>query len=217
MGLALTHAFGIDQGVSSGWCINRGRTPLHYGLAKNHAQRLAAVELARTLCGGEMGRLLVYFEDHSKMPLGRMGANDRGNTSLRRYGAPERSTASILGMGASKGRWLELLDLVKHPQALRDAVVPRTWRARLGVGLQLKRLSAKEEACDIASAIVGERIDDDDVAEAIGIASFAGTEGMLIHAASKGRERTERAVKKAIAAQGALAFDATLLTKERDP
>ncbi len=181
--LPITATLGLDQAARTGWGIGALRSGLpptlvRHGVAKTHAERRAVVELAVSYAGGDPRQLLVGFEDHSGMPLTRLGRHDRTTPRHGRAGAPERSTASILGQGAAKGRWDELLDMLGHPERLRDQVEPRTWRARVlgptrGSTEQLKHL-----ACTWATQRLYEPIEDPDEAEGICICMFAMHDGI---------------------------------------
>lgn len=170
---------GIDQGARSGWGIAVGRTVVASGVATTAAQRRAVLELARDRKGGSLRGVLVMFEDHSGMPLQRLTRDDHRTERRGRAGAPERSTASILGQGSNKGRWLEQLDLLGHPKALRDKIKPHVWRAKLGITGKIGTARAKRAACDIASAATGMRIDDHDQAEGVCLALFAAIDGVM--------------------------------------
>ena len=125
---------GIDQARRSGWGLADGRKLVASGVAIDHASRLAVLELARTRNGGTLRGVLVMFEDHSGIPLGRLTRDDKHTARKSgRFGAPERSTASILGQGAAHGRWLELLDMLEHPKAHRSSIKPHVWRNKLGL------------------------------------------------------------------------------------
>jgi hypothetical protein len=146
----ITTCLGIDQGSRTGWAIGRVEPKpavVAHGVATNHVERRLAVERALAIAG-DPRQLLVMFEDHSAMPLSRLTRHDRATARQGRAGAPERSTASILGQGAARGRWDELLDMLGHPERLRDEVEPRTWRARVlgttrGDTEQLKALAMR--------------------------------------------------------------------------
>ena len=177
----ITACLGLDQASRSGWGIGRlegGRpTVLHHGVATNHVERRGVVELALRVAG-DPRQLLVMFEDHSAMPLSRLTRYDRQSRRQGRQGAPERSTASILGQGAAKGRWDELLDMLGHPDRLRDEVEPRTWRARVLGTTRGDTEALKALAKTWASSYLGERIDDPDEAEGCGVCAFALLDGV---------------------------------------
>lgn len=182
-------SIGVDQASRSGWGIAEGRHVIAHGVATTHAQRLAVLELARARNGGTLKGVIVMFEDHSGIPLGRLTRDDHKTERRGRAGAPERSTASILGQGANKGRWLELLDMLGHPQTMRDKVKPHVWRAKLGIAGKIGTDRAKAAACQIASAAVGETIDDHDQAEGILITMFAALDGVMRNEARKAEAR----------------------------
>lgn len=182
---------GIDQGARSGWGIAHGRSVVAHGVATTWRHRLAVLEQARALNGGTLRGVLVMFEDHSGIPLGRLTRDDHTTQRRGRSGAPERSTASILGQGSNKGRWLERLDELGHPQAARDRVKPHVWRAKLGItGRGTDRL--KLEACRFATAAVGEEITDHDQADGIGLTLFAALDGVMRFELRKAEARNAR-------------------------
>jgi hypothetical protein len=202
--LPITVFLGLDQGARSGWAIGlvvegKAQRVVHHGVARNHAERAMVVWKALELAGNldawgrhapEPRHLLVTFESHSGMPLSRLGRHDGTTRRQGRPGAPERSTASILGQGAAKGRWEELLDEVGHPERLRLEVEPRTWRARvLGPAKGAKTADLKHLACTWATALLGEPIVDADEAEGICICAFAMRDGVALLEAGKLKQR----------------------------
>lgn len=198
-------SIGIDQGGRSGWGIAAGRSVIASGVARTHAQRMAVLELARSRNGGTLKGVVVMFEDHSGIPLGRLTRDDhRTERTHGRRGAPERSTASILGQGSNKGRWLECLDMLEHPQALRDKVKPHVWRAKLGITGKIGTARAKLAACQIASAAAGARIDDHDQAEGVCLALFAAIDGVARFEKRKAELRTSARGVRQRARQGDL-------------
>lgn len=200
-------ALGVDQGVRSGWAVSEGRSIVASGVATDHAERLAVLELVKARNGGTLRGVLVMFEDHSGIPLQRLTRSDfTTQRQSGRLGAPERSTASILGQGASKGRWLELLDMLEQPKALRGSVKPHVWRNALGVRGTVGTDAAKRAACVLASGFVGFVVDDHDHAEGILIATYAGVHGLLADEARKAAARVDARGKRQAARQGALAF-----------
>lgn len=200
-------ALGVDQGVRSGWGMSDRRIIVASGVATDHAERLAVLELVRARNGGTLRGVLVMFEDHSGIPLTRLTRSDfTTQRKSGRMGAPERSTASILGQGASKGRWLELLDMLEHPKALRGSVKPHVWRNALGVRGTVGTEEAKRAACVLASGFVGFAVEDHDRAEGILIATYAGVHGLLAEEARKAAARTGARGKRQASRQAAFAF-----------
>jgi hypothetical protein len=169
---------GLDQARRTGWGIALERQVRESGVATTHEERLSVLERARELAGGDMRRVFVLFEDHSGMPLTRLTRADRDTRRGGRHGAPGRSTASILGLGAQKGRWEELLDMLGHPQALRDDVEPRTWRARVLGTVGGTSETLKAIAGQWASAHLGRVVEDLDEAEGVCITAFAAQDGL---------------------------------------
>lgn len=197
-------SIGIDQGRRSGWGIAEGRTVFAHGVATTHAERLAVLELARTRNMGTLRGVIVMFEDHSGIPLGRLTRYDHTTERRGRAGAPERSTASILGQGASKGRWLELLDMLEHPKTMRDHIKPHVWRGKLGISNKLGSAKAKAEALAFASAAVGETITDDDQAEGIGLTLVAAIDGRMRFELRKAEARKKARGARRAGSQGEL-------------
>jgi hypothetical protein len=188
-------ALGIDQAARSGWGIGVERQVVHSGVASTHAERKAVVGLARDLVGGDMRQLLVMFECHSRMPIGRLTRADRNTPRQGRQGAPERNTATILGMGAARGRWEAVLDELGHPKSLRDEVEPRVWRAKLGIaGRDTEAL--KQAACRWASAHCGRVITDIDEGDGSCITAFASIDGIARNEARKAAQRTDARGKR---------------------
>jgi hypothetical protein len=148
----------IDQAADSGVAMCELALPkkVRVGVMNNHGSRrvaiMGALQLAMTWPG-----LAVVFEDHSEVPAGK-----------------GRSTATILGMGAARGRWEEQLDMMGHPKSLRFKVTMSDWRARvLGVSKRLDSDSLKRAAmlhCErkYSQALIGH-----DAAEAACILEWA--------------------------------------------
>lgn len=205
-------ALGIDQASRSGWGICVGRVVVRSGVATTHADRKAVVELARELAGGDMKQVLVMLEDHSGMPLGRLTHSDRNTPRKGRQAAPQRNTATILGMGAARGRWEAVLDDAGHPKSLRDDVEPRTWRGKLGItGRDTDALKAAAAA--LASAHMHQQVTDTDEAEGICIAMFAGVDGIARNEFRKASARTEARDKRGLGKQLELGARAKLITE----
>lgn len=178
----ITAVLGLDQAHRTGWGIGAlvdGLPPVlvRHGVAKTHAERRAVVELALSYAGGDPRQLLVMFEQHDHMALDRLTAKDH-RTKRSGQHFVQRGPKQIHGMGKAYGRWEELLDMLEHPERLRDEVQPRVWRQRVlgtsrGTSDQLKL-----DAQTWASAMVGVLIDDPDQAEGIGITAFAMRDGV---------------------------------------
>lgn len=197
---------GVDQAAASGWGIASERGPVvKWGLARNHAERLAALKLALNFACDDPAWLFVVFEQHDHMPMGRLGRGDY-TTARRgegdRFGAVQSSTASIMGMGRAHGRWLELCDMLGVVGTHILDVRPSTWRARIhGVtsGEQIK-----QAACDYASREAREHIAEHNTAEGYCITRWASIDGLAAYDAGKAQVRIEGRVKKQLASQGSL-------------
>lgn len=191
---------GIDQARASGWAIRirELRDPAFWGLARNASERRDVVQ--RALDAARPKEILIVLEDHGKMPLSRRTKHDRRR--LPRHGlaatlaaanqagssAPTRSTATILGMGDARGRWREQFELAGVPASHFVLVEPKVWRAAV-FGRSAPRMgtdAAKALALRWATAEVGERVDDDNVAEALAIARWGALEGVLAFEATRG-------------------------------
>lgn len=194
-----THVLGIDQARASGWCITPiGGTALQFELAESFAGRRYAADCALNAVGGDAARLLVVFEDHSTISLTH-GTNRsaRGN-----HRAPIRNTASILGLGAARGRWDELLDMLEHPASLRLSVSPEDWRIRvLGCSNKPGTDELKERAKRWAMAHTQKSVCDDNVAEAICIAAWGSLDGLSVLQHGRKEQRVKARVKRAAVKQ----------------
>jgi hypothetical protein len=203
-------ALGLDQAASTGWGIaaERGRVMRH-GVARTHAQRREALELALRFAGGEPSALYVWFEKHDHMPVTRLTRFDHDTQRAGpRQGAPERSNATLIGMGKAYGRWLELCDLVGVPESHRCEVRPVTWRSIVHGTTRGTTEVIKRAAMDFASMAVGEPIADADHAEGICITAWASIHGFAVIDGEKSRARMDRRIAKELARQGTLALDA---------
>jgi hypothetical protein len=158
---------GIDQGNASGWGIVRG-TPgligrvLYSGTACDAFARSSAVTTlhAAGMCGEP---LLAVAEDHSAMPL----------TFKTRHDGPsgrkaQRSTKSILGQGASLGRWQHPLEIAGIE--LRK-VTPNEWFCAMsGMPASTRTADRKAWAIQYAQAALGGKPIDHNHAEGVCIA-----------------------------------------------
>lgn len=140
-----------DQAYRSGLAIFVDGSLKEYGQATNHVQRRTAVERAQQLEQESGLPLVVITEGHSHMPAS-MGAN----------------TATILGLGAARGRILECCEMLGHPSRRTLEIDVPDWRLRiLGAASKkwrrsmVKRLAvaAAKQHCGVMST--------DDEAEAI--------------------------------------------------
>jgi len=151
----------IDQAKCSGWallnaplCTERPTT-LGIGTAKSAEDRRCV--LGRAMEAGDIGELLVVLEDHSRFFFA------RGNASI----------ASLLGLGAARGRWEERLSDAGHPESMRFTVTPQVWRREvLGLAGNVKAERAKSAAVLYATAC-GSRDVTADAAEAYCLGVYA--------------------------------------------
>jgi len=152
----------LDQAAASGWCVRDGVQPVVWGLAKTCEDRRQAVIQARNVATVCNARLLVFYEDHSSIPASR-----------------KRNTATILGMGDARGRWMEQLDMAGHMRSWVVGISPDEWRQRT-IGTYGTTEQIKQRAVAYAnSLLVGRgRVDDHNVAEAIVMAHYAAFDGV---------------------------------------
>lgn len=149
----------VDQSTaSSGWALLVPGSPAALGVARTAAERRAVVDAA-CLAADSFGLLelpiVAVLEDHGAFSF------SRGNMSVR----------SLLGMGAARGRWQQLLEECV-PARYVHMVEPRVWRrAVLGLG-NVTAAQAKAAAVLHARAVTGSVVGDD-AAEALCIALWA--------------------------------------------
>lgn len=168
------YVLGIDQATSSGWavvdlqtlrCVRSGQVRGH--LEQEHA--LAELAEVPGLCWPSV---LVVLEDHRHIPA--------------RDGIP---TGSLLTLGEARGRWLALLSQRGQPEGARILAEPSVWRRMLGTTARLPRKAWKAQAVAWAKAHTGRDVRNDDEAEAVVIALWGATEG-LVKWANERREVT---------------------------
>jgi len=195
----------IDQARTSGWAIATAGKVIEHGVSRKYTavrrtwnERVAVVARAIELAGNNPSQLLVAFEDHGEMAIGRLTQYDRKTERKGRQGAPERSTRSLIGMGKPHGYWSAVLDAAGHSELQRIDVEPCVWRRAVhGV----VKGDVKRAALTWASSKVGQSITDDNEAEAICLACFAATFGdsvlererlkQRVYARSKRNERRQ--------------------------
>jgi hypothetical protein len=196
--LAPTVVLGVDQASRSGWALHRTGKIEASGVCKNARERALVVEMALALAGSPKA-LLVVLEDHTKMPLSR---NTQFDSFTKR--APSRNAAVIIGMGDARGRWREQLELAGVPLSHFLMVEPRVWRKAVfgGGASSMGTDQAKALAVSWSSQLCGRRIEDDNEAEAVAIASWGGRHGLFTFQASlheaqvKGRTKRRAPVPK---------------------
>lgn len=166
----------IDQAQCSGYAVGllhdapayRSFELIGSGVVKKCVERSTVLNQAIALAGLDVDELVVILEDHSDFYFG------RGNASV----------ASLLGMGAARGRWEEQLDIQGHPLKHRYKATPGEWRkAVLGLPRNATAERAKAESVRYAMAFDQTREFSPDAAEALCMAVYcAGT--LLTRAAS---------------------------------
>lgn len=157
----------IDPGACSGWALFKRGHLIMSGVAMRADQRSDVMTSAEAFAGdlGTPGcRFVVVREDWTVG--GGKGTGARGT---------RWNVATILGMGASWGRWLEQLEVSGMAARRIVRVTPATWRRVLkGVGPTRSRDEAKATAQLFARAKLGglAHIEPDE-AEAIAIGFWA--------------------------------------------
>lgn len=145
----------IDQARASGWALIVPGLQSRAGVARKAYERRAVVQEATVVAALHGHALVAVLEDHRAFHFG------RGNMSVK----------SLLGMGAARGRWEQLLE--EH--GVRDVrqVAPSEWRRRvLGLRSRTRAEDAKRAAVLHAQACLGAVLLDD-AAEAYCMALWA--------------------------------------------
>lgn len=146
----------VDQGIRSGWAVFKPGQLVKSGKAINHTQRVAAMFAAQEVATSTELPLVVVLEGHDQLPAS-MGAN----------------TATLIGLGASRGRWQEVAEMRGVSQKRIVEIGVADWRRRvLGKQRRIKRATAKAMAMRAALVLYGVTCGDDE-AEAICIGSCA--------------------------------------------
>jgi hypothetical protein len=212
-------AVGVDQGDRSGWAIGDSATGTigAYGVARNALERRAVLERAAFANGGTLKGVVFMFEDHGKMPIGRLTRDDKNAHTDRgkgRFGAPQRSTESLIGQGIPLGRWFEQLELQGISRAKTLKVEPRTWRARLGIvakGSEALKLEARRYASKMLS--LDHVFDDDDLAEGVCLCMYAILDATVLDSLKKAHLKATKKERAELESQRELGFDAPPLFK----
>jgi hypothetical protein len=181
------HVLGIDQATRSGWALvslETGTCICSGAVTGSDAQE-GVVRLLADLPGLCWASLLVVLEDHADIPA--------------TLGIP---TSGILSLGESRGRWLALLAQAGHPDEARVLVAPSTWRKLLGTRCNIARDAWKAQALLWARAVTRRPIESDDEAEAVVIALWGASEGLVRWATRMGEQTRPVKVKKKKKGQG---------------
>lgn len=130
----------IDQGTRSGWAILTGRERVVcYGTTTNHTHRRAVMERAHAEANKAPSRpLVVALEGHDNLPAS-LGAN----------------TQTLLGLGASRGRWQEVAEMTGQPSRRVVQIGVADWRRRTfgKKSKGLKRAAYKAMAVEAVSQL----------------------------------------------------------------
>ena len=182
-----------DQASCSGWALIQALTarPINWGLAKNHHDIDRVVRTAVHVAGGP-SELYLLTEGHSKVPLFVGSSRDARRND---EGGKKRNTATILGMGASRG-WWEHAACSKYIGGVAKAHVLKvsdaTWKGSvLGPRWAKARTDdVRAESVRFAKALLGSTVTHDEAA-AICMAVWAGMNvpAMLVAAREKRKAR----------------------------
>lgn len=168
---------GIDQAATSGWCIVErdagGLLGKHRhvasGTCTKAVERRGIVDSAIKLAGLDVGRVVAVYERHTA------GGGGRWN--------PE----TMIGVGDSRGRWLEALELAGVPRRQCIGVPPQEWRHAMIGPRRLDRAQWKAQAV-LSCRGRGVTVASDDEAEAVLIALWgAGASAEVAALAKKKR------------------------------
>lgn len=118
----------IDPGATSGAAILDAVTMHEWATVKTARERREMVCLARQRAAATGAALVVVGESWKGRRTGTM------------------SMASITGLGAAWGRWLEQLEIVNHPKRRIIRIDTGTWRKTLFGGRRRKGAEFKELA-----------------------------------------------------------------------
>lgn len=166
---------GIDQAATSGWCIverNVGgilgrHRALDHGTCRKAVERRDIIARAVGAAGGPDGLVAVY-EQHG-------------------VGRSERWTpATMIGVGDSRGRWLEALELAGVPRRQCIGVPPQEWRRAMIGPRRLDREAWKAQAV-LSCRGRGVTVASDDEAEAVLIALWGAGASAEVAALAKKR------------------------------
>ena len=186
---------GVDQARRSGWAIHNGQSIVASGFVQDTSGMMGVIAMVQAFADGSP--YLAVFEDHACIPLSSKAKFARGQV-------PRRNTATILGMGASLGRWEVALDLSQHPERLRLAVEPNDWRGRvLGLLPSASTDRCKAAAMEYASRLIARPVTDHNEAEAICLACWGSLDGVAILNAERRHKRMrERIVRQQLKQRG---------------
>lgn len=154
---------GLDPARASGWALWLPSTIVASGVCATSQDRRACIVDAKVQAAARGLPLVVVYERHT------VG----GRRVTRRDGSQGSSwnPATMMGMGESRGRWLEQLELAEVPRSHVIGVTPGEWR-RAALGSRTAIMARDElKALAIESCrLRGYDVRDDDQAEAILIA-----------------------------------------------
>jgi hypothetical protein len=189
------YVFALDQAKRSGAAVHdvrakrivmRTHTRSENPLTASHERRMFMRDM-RSLPDFDWSRVLVVFEDHSTIPL--EFTRGKGPSAKKVV----MGKKSILSLGATWGEWRELLNIVEHPPSQRILVEPKEWRRVLSTGCNVGTEAWKAQAKMWASAVVGAPVEDDNEAEACGIATWGAFDGLYLWARAQLAQKAKSA------------------------
>lgn len=171
---------GLDPARSSGWALWLPSTIASSGVCTSAQDRRAIVVDAKVQAQARGLPLVVVYEQHT---VGGGAGRDGKGTRW--------TPAVMMGLGESRGRWLEQLELADIPRSHVIGVTPATWRkATLPRGVARDRESLKAAAIASCKAR-GWPVASDDEAEACLIALWGALGSAEVAALAK-RKRGAR-------------------------
>lgn len=156
---------GIDPGATSGWSLYASGAYVASGAAKSCAVRTTVIEALLAL---------VAREGHTSLGAAPVVAAVESWTvgGKRRDKVDHWTPAVMIGLGASRGRWLEQLAIAGLPDRRVVSVVPQTWRTILAPFPRTTTEQAKASAVRLARAIARREVGPDE-AEAVMLGRWA--------------------------------------------
>lgn len=181
-GVSDFHILAIDPGKVSGVALAIGSRVVDVVRVTCAAERRGIVLDALTVAEREGAPLVVVVEQWT------VGAGH----SRAKDGKTRWTPATMLGLGAQRGRWLEALDLAGVPASRIVSVTPAEWRAVLSPLPRRTTEQAKASAIVIARGLLGREVGPDE-AEAACIARWASSAAVVREAAAKRVRRRKAA------------------------
>jgi hypothetical protein len=153
----------VDPGAIAGWAIAADGVIVASGSAKNITERIDALDKLEAVLMGDVDERVVAVLETWTVGGGR-GRDGQGT---------RWTPQTMIGLGASRGRWLEQLALAGLPDRRIVSVTPSTWRGAILDGLRRRTTDeCKASAQMVARLRLGHEVGPDE-AEAVCIALWA--------------------------------------------